>query len=47
MKITKRSSKKSKNTYINEEISVLMDWKTQQNKGSILAKPVTGSVQFP
>ena len=32
MKITKCSSKKSKKTYINEEISVLMDWKTQQSK---------------
>lgn len=32
MKIKKCSSKKSKKTYINEEISVLTDWKTQQSK---------------
>lgn len=54
MKITKCSSKKSKNTYINEEISVLMGWKTQQSKSvnssqtgnSFGAIPIKNSSRF-
>lgn len=47
MKITKCSSKKSKNTYINEEISVLMGWKTQQSKSVNSSQTGNSLVQFP
>ena len=47
MKITKCSSKKSKNTYINEEISVLTGWKTQQSKSVNSSQTGNSLVQFP